>query len=345
MAYNAVRVLCKCSVLEGDKAQLVKPVKRFCVSCGGMTVKVKRTLLKIENEDIEVFSGSALEYPFPADKLAFIRCDGDTRVKHRRKNILIYNPDQKPLVTVLLNSNLSIKSSWIECIGADYFLTSKQVSINVKATGCSFARITIKDPNNSITYLIKICVLNMLPKYLEDIQTCYLLDVPKNIKRSTIQAIGLKKKLTINPGCEIETAVALKPNEEYVCNYNQTLLLSLDEEDVDTDSGTITIRLKCGAIFVPLQVKDEPIKPLELTGISAFKWKHSARRSLEYRDGKIVSGTTEYFAKSPFKDSLALENELIRNNWLAATDTINGLEECQLDLPSAVTTAYHTLIN
>lgn len=303
-------------------------------------VKKHDNPLKIENEDIEVFSGSVLEYLFPVDQLSFIRCDGDTRVKQRRKNIVIYNPDQKAVVTVLLNSNLSIKSSWVDCVGADYSLASKQVSINIKATGCAFARIVIKDPNNNITYLIKICVLNMLPKYLEEIQTCYLLDVPKNIKRATIQAIGLNKKLTINPGCEAETAVAMKPNGEYICNYNQTLLLSLDEEDMDTDSGTINIKLKCGAIEIPLQIKDEPIKPVELTGVSAFKWKHTEKRSLEYREGKIVSGTTEYFAKSPFKDSLVLENELVKNNWLAVTETINGLEECQLDLPATVTVAY-----
>ena len=303
-------------------------------------VKKHDNPLKIENEDIEVFSGSAMEYSFPVDTLSFIRCDGDTRVKQRRKNIVIYNPDQKATVTVLLNSNLSIKSSWVDCTGADYSLASKQMSINVKATGCAFARIVIKDPNNNITYLIKICVLNIPPKYLEEIQTCYLLDVPKNTKRATIQAIGLNKKLTINPGCETETAVAMKPNGEYVCNYNQTLMLSLDEEDMDTDSGTINIKLKCGAIEIPFQIKDEPIKPVELTGISAFKWKHTERKSLEYRDGKIVFGTTEYFAKSPFKDSLALENELVKNNWLAAMETINGLEACQLDLPATVTVAY-----
>ena len=114
-------------------------------------VKKHDNPLKIENEDIEVFSGSALEYLFPVDQLSFIRCDGDTRVKQRRKNIVIYNPDQKAVVTVLLNSNLSIKSSWVDCVGADYSLASKQMSINIKATGCAFARIVIKDPNNNIT--------------------------------------------------------------------------------------------------------------------------------------------------------------------------------------------------
>lgn len=300
--------------------------------------------LQIEDEGIEVFSGSAIEYSFPVNTLTFIRNDGETRVKQRRKNIIVYNPDQKAIVTISLTSNLSIKPSWVECIGAEYSLSAKEMSINIKATGCVFSKTTIKDPNNNIIYLIKVCVLNILPRYLEDIQTNYILDVPKNTKRSTIQAIGLNKKLVINPGCEIEIVGTMKPGGEYICNYNQTLCLSLNEEDMDTDAGSIDLKLKCGAIDIPLQIKDEAIKPVEMTGIGAFKWKHREKRGLEYRDGKIVAGTTEFFAKSPFKDSLARESSLINNGWLAAIESISGLNECRLDVPLAVKNAYEALI-
>lgn len=300
--------------------------------------------LQIEDEGIEVFSDSAIEYSFPVNTLTFIRNDGETRVKQRRKNIIVYNPDQKKVVTVLLTSNLAVKSSWVECIGAEYSLSAKEMSINIKATGCVFSRIAIKDPNNSVTYLIKVCVLNILPRYLENIQTHYILDVPKNTKRATIQAIGLNKKLVINPRCETEVVSAIKPDEEYVCNYNQTLTLTLNEEDMDTDTGSIDLKLKCGAIDIPLQIKDEAIKPVEMTGIGAFKWKHKEKRGLEYRDGKIVAGTTEFFAKSPFKDNLAKEEVLIDNGWLAAIESISGISEYPLDVPTAVKSTYGALI-
>ena len=300
--------------------------------------------LQIDDEGIEVFAGSAIEYSFPLNESAFLRDDGETKTKQRRKNIIIYNPDQKPVVTVLLSSNLSIKSTWVECIGAEYTLSGKEMRINIKASGCAFSRVTIKDPNNSITYLIKVCVLNILPRYLESIQTSYLLEIPKNIKRATIQAIGLNKKLVVNPGCETEIVGAIKSGGEYTCNYNQTLLLSLNEEDMDIDSGSIDLKLKCGAIDIPIQIKDEAIKPVELTGVAAFKWKHKEKRGLEYREGKIVSGTTEYFAKSPFKDSLAREYELINSGWMAAIDSISGLVECQLDIPENVKATYTALV-
>lgn len=51
--------------------------------------------LQIEDEDIDIFSGSAIEYGFPVNTLTFIRNDGETKAKQRRKNIIVYNPDQK----------------------------------------------------------------------------------------------------------------------------------------------------------------------------------------------------------------------------------------------------------
>lgn len=301
--------------------------------------------LQIEDDGISIYSESPLEYSFAMDQLAFTRNDGDTKAKQRQKNILIYNPDQKAVVTIMLNSNLAIRSTWVECQGATYSLSGKEMLINVKASGCAFARVKITDPNNNINYQYKICILNILPRYLEEIQTCYFLYVPKNVKSSTIQAVGLNKKLVINPGCENEVAVALQPGGEYVCNYNQTLLLSLDEEEMDVDTGCINLKLKCGAIEIPLQIKDEPIKPVELTGVAAFRWKHKEQRGLEYRDGKIISGTTEFFAKAAFKESLTMENTLIQKGWIAVNETSSGLEECKLDIPDSIRTTYLALVN
>lgn len=167
----------------------------------------------------------------------------------------------------------------------------------------------------------------------------------RNTKSSTIQAVGLNKQLTINPGCENEVVVALKPGVEYVCNYNQTLSLFLDEDDMDVDTGCINIKLKFGANEIPLQIKDEPIKPVELTGISAFQWKHKERRGLEYRDGKIISGTTEFFTKSAFKEFLSLENMLVQKGWVAVNMTASGPEECTLNITDSVKSAYIALIN
>ena len=308
--------------------------------------KIKRKLdnpLNFENEDIEAFSESAIEYSFPADTLMFIRNDGDTRAKQRRKNILIFNPDQRASVTIRIRTNILVKQSWVDAAGATVSIAGKELSIDMAANGCVFSRTDIKDINNNITYRIKICILNLSPDYLENLRTCYFLDA-KSATKGSIQAIGLGNELVINPRQEEVLSDVIRPNGTYECNYNQTLTLEMTEEAMDTDAGTIALQIKCGAVTIPLQIKDEPVKPTELTGISVFIKKHAEKRGLEYRNGKIISGTTEYFAKSPFKDSLALEAVIVQNGWMAVNETVNGLEECKLDVPQEVRNAYASLL-
>ena len=125
--------------------------------------------LEIQDEWIAVYSNSALEYNFAPDQLVFIRPDGETKAKLRRKNILIYNPDLRSDVTVHLKSNIAIRDSWVDCIGAQYELSSKEININLKPEGCTFARVAIVPSDENPDYLIKICVLNVRPQYLENI--------------------------------------------------------------------------------------------------------------------------------------------------------------------------------
>lgn len=301
--------------------------------------------LYIDDDNIEVYCKSPLEYSFVVDETVFIRNDGESKAKQRKKNILIYNMDQKEDVTIALRSNISIRPSAVSTVGADAEVVSKDILIKMKATGCSFSRTEIKDVNNNITYSIKICVLNILPEYLEEIQTNFFLDVGKSsVKRANLQTVGITEKLVVNPRKEIEIVETINSGNEYVCNYNQTLKLEIKEENIDIDTGKLSFKLKIGIIEIPFVIKDESIKPVELTGVRAFKMKHSERKSLEYRDGKIVYGTKEFFAKDPFKKYLDWEFTLIQHGWQAAKQTVKGLEELKINIPTNVYDAYQEFL-
>lgn len=301
--------------------------------------------LHIDDESIEVYSGSPLEYTFAIDQQVFIRNDGEGKVKQRRKNILIYNPDQKADITIAIRSNIVIKPTAIMSVGATVKTAGRDISIAIKPTGCTFSRTEITDINNNITYSIKVCVLNLLPCYLEAIQTNFYIDVGKrSTKQANLQAIGITGEIVINPENEQEICETAMSGGEYTCNYNQTLRLTILDENINTDTGRLDFKLKFGAIELPFQIKDESIKPTELTGIAAFKWKHHERRGLEYRNGKIIAGTTEFFTKEPFRKYLEFEYELVKNGWLAATQTVNGLKELVLNVPSSVYNAYQQFV-
>ena len=138
--------------------------------------KLRRKLdnpLCIKDEDINAYSGSAIEYNFPTDSLLFIRNDGEKGAKQRKKNILIFNPDQRSSVTLRIISNISVRGSWVDCRGATETCSGREILIEMSVNGCSFSRTEIKDPNSNISYRIKVCVLNLSPNYLENIITCY----------------------------------------------------------------------------------------------------------------------------------------------------------------------------
>ena len=311
--------------------------------------KLKKKLdnpLEIVDSGISAYHNSPIEYTFGEDSLLFVRCDGESKSKQRRKNVLIFNPDLKDEVTISIDTNIYVKSSWVEeCVGATITTSSKELLLTVKPTGCTFAYVKIKDTNNNIVYIFKVCVVNILPAYLENIQTSYVLSLTKNVKNGKIQIFGLKDSLLINPNHDVKE-VALEPGKVLEVEHDKTLNVLIGEEAIDSDTGKLDCSLKVGNIAIPLQIQDEPVKPTELTGISAFKLKHLLQKSLEYRVGnKIVVGTKEYFARDPFKSSIEAEKLFVDKQWLAIRKTIDGAEEYKLDVAANVHDAYLRLLN
>lgn len=300
--------------------------------------------LQISNTDIEAYSGSLVEYRFVPDEQFFICDDGNTKAKSRKKNILIYNPDQCGQITIVIKTNIAIRSNYLETQGCTASSALKQVRIDILPKGCTFAQTKITDQNNNITYEIKICVIDVVPRYLENIQTSYRIHTPKYLKKSVIRIFGVDKGLIINPGAsESIEAVALN-GESYECHHNQTLNLRFGEDSIDSDTGHMDCVLKCGSITIPIQIEDEVVKKTELTGIGAFKWKFSEGKSLEYRNGKIVSGTTEFFTKEAFRAILEKEEQLVKNEWLAIWEKSGKMEEYELTVPDEIRFAYIKLV-
>ena len=82
------------------------------------------------------------------------------------------------------------------------------------------------------------------------------------------------------------------------------------------------------------------VKPVEITGIGAFKWKYSEKKSLEYRNGRIISGTKEFYTKESFRNLLANENLFVKNEWCAIIEDSEGAKEYKLSLPEELRVAY-----
>lgn len=305
--------------------------------------KLKRKLdnpLQINDSDFEIYSGSPIEYSYIPDETFFMRDDGDSKLKRRRKNILIFNPEKKDTVTISIHTNIYVKPAWIEANGCRASSAAKEVKMDISPEGCTFALTKLTDLNNNITYTIKVCIIDVSARYLENIQTAYILTVPKNLRRATIQIFGIAKNLVINPGNDILLRAEAQDGAIYECNYNQTLNLSIGDESINSDTGHMDCGIKFGGVTIPIQLQDELVKPVEITGIGAFKWKYSEKKSLEYRNGRIISGTKEFFTKESFKNLLANENLFVKNEWCAIIESSEGSKEYELVIPAELRDAY-----
>lgn len=244
---------CKRKSLPWDQSQTLQMV----ISSQEKMKKKLGNPLEVLDETLDVYSGSPIEYSFSLDKLVFLKADGDTKAKRRNKNILIYNPDHRKTVTILLSANIPLRENWVQCLGAEASVSARNIIITMKASGCCFSGTKITDASNNISYNIKICILDLQPRYLETIQTSYQLSVSQYQKRCAIQAFGIGKTLLINPNQPYQEQASLTDHGLYTCNFDHTLALSVDDESIPPDSGVCSITLKCGAVEIPLQIKDE----------------------------------------------------------------------------------------
>ena len=222
--------------------------------------------LQICDSNINIYSGSPMEYSFVVDNTFFVRCDGDSKSKQRRKNILIFNPDLKDNVSISITTNISVRQGWIETNGCTSSMTSQEVVFQLVSNGCVFCSAKISDINNNIAYIFRICVIDLPPVFLESIQTSYLLNIPKSLKHPLIQVLGIKKALVINPGRDEILQEEAVQNGSYSCNYNQTLEITIGEEAINPDTGHLDLMLKSGAVVIPVQIQviDEKQAPKRL---------------------------------------------------------------------------------
>lgn len=302
--------------------------------------------LSINNDDICAYWNSPLEYIFQPDQKMFIRDGGATKAKQREKHILIYNPDNKSCLTIQVPFNIPIRKDLITVKDPDStkcVTESKCMLLTIQTDGCVFSNVEIHDPNSKAVFRLKVCILDIAPAYLENIQTCYKIEGSE--KKRHIIAEGIKDTLRINPGAYNHEQVIVADQGIYSCDFNTELSLSLNENSISPDIGKVLFALSFGTIQIPMGISDDAVKPTKLTGVRAFKQKNEKKRGFEYRDGKIVMGTTPYYAVGGFENDLELEAYIIDHNALYVEKNANGENEVRdIEIPEKIKAAYLALL-
>lgn len=305
--------------------------------------------LKIEREDIAVYSQIPLN-SYSIDEKLFIRNEGTMTAKRRIRNLLIFNPDKNDSITVELGCNIKVPSSAISSDCDNVIKNGNNILFVYTESGLAFHKIEVKDEINKITYVFKICIIDINADYLiSTIKTNFVIDYKK--KNSRIKLLGIGTDLVFNKSGNENTSVKLEDNQQYRCNYSERLHIFSSEEELSNFGSGISIEVNFAGVIVPFIMFPDEVKSLEIIGRKILRDKFATRSSFEFIDSQqIYKDSQEYFAKENLLKELRLEQYIINNmiyygvckNYHNSNSI--SIKEQKLRLNSELKEAYENLI-
>ncbi|WFR58131.1 DUF87 domain-containing protein [Anaerocolumna sp. AGMB13025] len=272
--------------------------------------------LKIENDDIEVYG----DLPFNTinfDDGFLIRNEGSQTAKKRTKNLLIFNPEHYANMHIQVSCNAKIINSGIMADDSKYVKAGKNIIFLFDREGMTFHKIEIKDEANDITYIFKICIIDISPEFMySTVKHSFSIDYKKTKKNSRIKLAGVGINLIFNKNGVEVSSCKLEDNEIYSCGYGERLLIYSSEEEISNFGSGIKIDVNFSGVLVPFILFPDEVKSVEIIGRKILRDKLSNKKSFEFDDGAILSDSQEYFAKANLLRELRLEQDIIDNSIL-----------------------------
>lgn len=305
--------------------------------------------LKINNEDLSFFGDSAMQTL--AENDVIIRNEGSQTAKKRTKNILIFNSNHYHSIHMNVPCNARIANSGISADDSTYKKNGKDIEFEFERQDISFHRISIKDETNGITYIFKLCIVDILPQFIFDtVKHCFTIDYKKNKKNSRIKLAGVGANTIFNPNADKLVSCKLGDNEVYQCMIGDKLLIFSSDDELANFGSGINIDINFAGIIVPFVFYPDETKSVEIIGRKILRDKFAQKRSFEFINDAIFSESQEYFAKANLLRELRIEELVIKDKIRTGhikrfyiTDVVN-IEEKTLDIPKELEDAYDALL-
>lgn len=275
--------------------------------------------LKIENEDITVYGDLPLNV-ISQDQELIIRNEGSQTAKKRTKNLIIFNPEKYCKIHIQMTCNDKISNSGIMTDDSEMTKEGKQITFTFNREGITFHKLEINDAANGITYIFKVCIIDIVPEFMyQTIKHCVSIDYKKTKKNSRVKLAGVGVNLIFNKNGSTINSCKLEDNEVYACKYDERLLLFTSEEELSNFGSGIKIDINFSGVVVPFTLYPDEVKSIEITGRKILREKIATEKSFEFDDGAILSDTQEYFAKANLLRELRTEQQIIENEILCGS--------------------------
>ncbi|MNB78871.1 AAA-like domain protein [compost metagenome] len=317
---------------------------------------------KVKLSNQKKLEGKGLEYLESTQKLTlegliyWERGDGEGKSQQRKRNIIIFNPEQQKKITLEFQFNDFIKKDFIFNNTVKYHINSEQSGKKIKvefahAPGqTTFYGIKYKT-DISPTYEFKIAIVETTEKLLQAIQTSYSINLVKTkSKHSSILINSDHEQWIFNKDepdvVKVELMDEYEHNQFEITESEELVVTKNLESQSDEDLIHFAIRLP--KTEIPLSVQDVIERPVPIGGFNVWKLKREKQEHFVYRiendKMKIIQGTRETYAQGEFKKNLERELKLIGANHLYFTEEAGELIPEQINVPENVREAYIDLL-
>lgn len=267
--------------------------------------------LKIENDDISVYGDLSLN-AINIDEGFMIRNEGSQTAKKRTKNLLIFNPEKYSKIHLQVACNAKIMSNGIKADDSEYVKEGMNYIFSFNREGITFHKLEINDAANDITYILKVCIIDISAEYMvSTVKTCFSIDFKNTRKNSRLKLAGVGINIMFNSNGTELTSEKLEDNEVYSCRYGERLLVYSSEEELSNFGSGIKIDVNFSGILVPFVLYPDEVKSVEIIGRKILRDKLSNKKSFIFDADAILGDSQEYFAKANLLRELRIEQAII----------------------------------
>lgn len=319
---------------------------------------------KVKQSNQKKLEGKGLEYIESTKKVKatnegliyWERADGEGKSQQRKRNIIVFNPEQQKKVTLEFQFNDFIKQDFISRIAIKHNINPEQSGKKIKvelthAPGqTTFYGVKYKT-DVSPTYEFRIAIVETSENLLQAIQTSYTINLVKSkLRHSSILINSDHEQWIFNKGKSDVVQVELMEdfeNNQFQITESEELVVTKNSEN-QGEEDLIHFAIKLPMTEIPLSVQDVVERPVPIGGFNVWKLKREKQDHFKYRiendKMKIIQGTRETYAQGEFKKNLERELKLIGTNHLYFTEEAGELHPEQINVPETVREAYINLL-
>lgn len=314
----------------------------------------------VKRSNMKKLEGKGLEYiesnkKFTLEGLQYWeKTDGETKSKQRKRNIIVFNPDQQRTVTLEFSFNDFVKNDYITRNVLKHKMVAEQsgkkikVKLNHEPGETSFYGLKYKT-EVSPAYEFRIAVVECPVKLINSIQTSYTINLSKS-KGSCILINSDDQQWILNKGGIEVKQVQLSDN----VNDNQFEMTNEDElvivknTDISYEEDLLSFKVQLPHTVIPFAVQDVIERPVPIGGFSVWKLKREKQEHFVYRveneKMKIVQGTRETYAQGEFKRNLERELKMIESNHLYFIEESGEMNPEVITVSESIREAYTDLL-